>query len=89
MLIRTVRKPKRDIGPQHEGDGKFSHPHRLSGPIYFFFLKTLLKKNKIILYYSTYNTVWSCQWLVVASPAAPSAAASFPVERSAAVAATT
>jgi hypothetical protein len=53
------------------------------------FKNFIYKKNfKIILYYSTYITVWSCQWLVVASPAAPSAAASLPVGRSAAVAAT-
>jgi hypothetical protein len=24
----TVRKAKRDTGPQHKGDGKFRHPYR-------------------------------------------------------------
>jgi hypothetical protein len=24
----TVRKAKRDAGPQHKGDGKFRHPYR-------------------------------------------------------------
>jgi hypothetical protein len=26
--LYTVRKDKRDAGPQHKGDGKFRHPYR-------------------------------------------------------------
>jgi hypothetical protein len=31
--LATVRKAKRDAGPQHEGDGKFRHPRRTIGKI--------------------------------------------------------
>jgi hypothetical protein len=61
--LNAFRKTKRDAGPQHACDGKFSHPQRFSGPIYVD--GRFSDRSMWMTEYSFTYTLWS--WVTLAS----------------------
>jgi hypothetical protein len=56
----TVRKPKRDAGPKHKGDGKFRHPHRYCRGAQSMLLTDFSDRSTWMMKISVTLLFWSC-----------------------------